>query len=176
MIRNNERPSAVHYSDRCCYCCRVSPTPARPCPRSHCIRVYARASLVQEYYSNTPFHEGCGKWPPFELINLFFCGGGKGQVRTSERTPTSTIPPFYRGAPSLAGATLCPCASWHPLNSALFIPADPIVFCSACWLHRLLRVACGRLRWSCLCRACLCRVGLMGGSSLVCSGSAVAFW
>ena len=29
-----------------------SPTPARPCPRSHCIRVYARASLVQEYYSN----------------------------------------------------------------------------------------------------------------------------
>ena len=30
-----------------------SPTPVRPCLRSHYIRVYARASLVQEYYSST---------------------------------------------------------------------------------------------------------------------------
>ena len=75
-----------------------SPTPARPCPRSHCIRVYARASLVQEYYSNTPFHEGCGKWPPFELIGLFFAEGGRVKsVLPKEppppQSPLSTVVP-----------------------------------------------------------------------------------
>ena len=52
-----------------------------------------------------------------------------------------SVPSPTHGAPSLAGATLCPCALCTLLTPQyiaphlLYISADLIVFCTAWWLH-----------------------------------------
>ena len=90
-----------------------------------------QASLVPELYSNTPFHERCGArcfvWPPFDPIRV--CEGGKGQVSTSAKTPTSAVsPPALPLAPRPWRAPPFVIVPWAPFELRL-------IFYTAPWIH-----------------------------------------